>query len=155
MLFPSCKFSIQSHLSAEAAGRRILEFGSRPSDDFKVTAMRRDADGTIRFHTRNKSVLNRNSFMPNVCVMISERSGSTQISMRCELAKSVKIFLATWSLLIIATEIGILVLKAREQLAGNGLVRLPAVMLVAAFSASYIGLRFSAKRVFQVIVAYI
>ena len=91
--------------------------------------------------------------MPNVCVTISERSVNTQIAMRCELAKSVKIFLAVWSLLVLAAEIGILVLKALEQLADNGLVWLPAAMLAAAFSASYIGLRFSAKRVFQAITA--
>jgi len=153
MLFPCCTFSIQSYLSKEAAAQRILEFGSRPSDDFKVTAMHRDADGTIRFHTRNKSFLNRNSFMPDVCVTISERSGITEIAMRFELAKCVKIFLAVWSLLVIAAEIGILILKAREQLTGNGFVWLPAAMLAAILSASHIGLRFSAKRVFQAITA--
>lgn len=153
MLFPCCTFSAQSPLSKEVAAQRILEFGSRPSDDFKVTAMRRDADGAIRFHARNKNALNRNSFMPNVCVTISERSVNTQITMRFELAKCVKIFLAVWSLLVLAAEIGILILKALEQLADNGLVWLPAAMLAAAFSASYIGLRFSAKRVFQAITA--
>lgn len=153
MLFPCCTFSAQSPLSKEVAAQRILEFASRPSDDFKVTAMRRDANGVIRFHARNKNALNRNSFMPNVCVTISERSVNTQIAMRFELAKCVKIFLAVWSLLVLAAEIGILILKALEQLADNGLVWLPAAMLAAAFSASYIGLRFSAKRVFRAITA--
>lgn len=113
MLFPCCTFSDQSPLSKEDAAQRILEFGSRPSDDFKVTAMRRDAEGTIRFHTRNKHILNRNAFIPDVCITISERSGSTQIAMRFELAICVKIFLAVWSLLVIAAEVGILVLKVR------------------------------------------
>ena len=144
MLFPCCTFSIQSYLSTEAAAQRILEFGSRPSDDFKVTAIRRDADGTIRFHTRNKNVLNRNAFMPDVCVTISECSIGTQIAMRCELAKS---------LLVIAAEVGIFILKAWDQLTGNGLVWLPAAMLAATLSASYICLRFSSKRVYQAITA--
>ena len=153
MLFPCCTFSVQSYLSKEAAEQRILEFDSHSSRDFKVTAMRKDADGKIRFRTRNEDIWNRNSFMPDVCITLSEHNGNIQIAMQFELARCVKIFLAVWSLLVLAAEIGILVLKALEQLADNGLVWLPAAMLAAAFSASYIGLRFSAKRVFQVITA--
>ena len=115
--------------------------------------MRKDADGKIRFRTRNEDIWNRNSFMPDVCITLSEHNGNIQIAMQFELARCVKIFLAVWSLLVLAAEIGILVLKALEQLADNGLVWLPAAMLAAAFSASYIGLRFSAKRVFQAITA--
>lgn len=155
MLFPCCTFSVQSYLSKEAAEQRILEFDSHSSRDFKVTAMRKDADGKIRFRTRNEDIWNRNSFMPDVCITLSEHNGNIQIAMQFELARCVKIFLAVWSLLVLAAEIGILILKALEQLADNGLVWLPAAMLAAAFSASYIGLRFSAKRVFQVIAAYI
>ena len=155
MLFPCCTFSVQSYLSKEAAEQRILEFDSHSSRDFKVTAMRKDADGKIRFRTRNEDIWNRNSFMPDVCITLSEHNGNIQIAMQFELARCVKIFLAVWSLLVLAAEIGILVLKALEQLADNGLVWLPAAMLAAAFSASYIGLRFSAKRVFQAITAYI
>lgn len=153
MLFPCCTFSVQSYLSKEAAEQRILEFDSHSSRDFKVTAMRKDADGKIRFRTRNEDIWNRNSFMPDVCITLSEHNGNIQIAMQFELARCVKIFLSVWSLLVLAAEIGILVLKALEQLADNGLVWLPAAMLAAAFSASYIGLRFSAKRVFQVITA--
>lgn len=153
MLFPCCTFSVQSYLSKEAAEQRILEFDSHSSRDFKVTAMRKDADGKIRFRTRNEDIWNRNSFMPDVCITLSEHNGNIQIAMQFELARCVKIFLAVWSLLVLAAEIGILILKALEQLADNGLVWLPAAMLAAAFSASYIGLRFSAKRVFQAITA--
>ena len=153
MLFPCCTFSVQSYLSKEAAEQRILEFDFHSSRDFKVTAMRKDADGKIRFRTRNEDIWNRNSFMPDVCITLSEHNGNIQIAMQFELARCVKIFLAVWSLLVLAAEIGILILKALEQLADNGLVWLPAAMLAAAFSASYIGLRFSAKRVFQAITA--
>lgn len=153
MLFPCCTFSVQSYLSKEAAEQRILEFDSHSSRGFKVTAMRKDADGKIRFRTRNEDIWNRNSFMPDVCITLSEHNGNIQIAMQFELARCVKIFLAVWSLLVLAAEIGILILKALEQLADNGLVWLPAAMLAAAFSASYIGLRFSAKRVFQAITA--
>lgn len=153
MLFPCCTFSVQSYLSKEAAEQRILEFDSHSSRDFKVTAMRKDADGKIRFRTRNEDIWNRNSFMPDVCITLSEHNGNIQIAMQFELARCVKIFLSVWSLLVLAAEIGILMLKALEQLADNGLVWLPAAMLAAAFSASYIGLRFSAKRVFQAITA--
>lgn len=153
MLFPCCTFFVQSYLSKEAAEQRILEFDSHSSRDFKVTAMRKDADGKIRFRTRNEDIWNRNSFMPDVCITLSEHNGNIQIAMQFELARCVKIFLAVWSLLAIAAEVGILILKALEQLADNGLVWLPAAMLAAAFSASYIGLRFSAKRVFQAITA--
>lgn len=153
MLFPCCTFSVQSYLSKEASEQRILEFDSHSSRDFKVTAMRKDADGKIRFRTRNEDIWNRNSFMPDVCITLSEHNGNIQIAMQFELARCVKIFLAVWSLLVLAAEIGILILKALEQLADNGLVWLPAAMLAAAFSASYIGLRFSAKRVFQAITA--
>lgn len=153
MLFPCCTFSVQSYLSKEAAEQRILEFDSHSSRDFKVTAMRKDADGKIRFRTRNEDIWNRNSFMPDVCITLSEHNGNIQIAMQFELARCVKIFLAVWSLLVLAAEIGILILKALEQLADNGLVWLPAAMLAAAFSASYIGLRFSAKRVYQAITA--
>lgn len=153
MLFPCCTFFVQSYLSKEAAEQRILEFDSHSSRDFKVTAMRKDADGKIRFRTRNEDIWNRNSFMPDVCITLSEHNGNIQIAMQFELARCVKIFLAVWSLLAIAAEVGILILKALEQLADNGLVWLPAAMLAAAFSASYIGLRFSAKRVYQAITA--
>lgn len=153
MLFPCCTFFVQSYLSKEAAEQRILEFDSHSSRDFKVTAMRKDADGKIRFRTRNEDIWNRNSFMPDVCITLSEHNGNIQIAMQFELARCVKIFLAVWSLLVLAAEIGILILKALEQLADNGLVWLPAAMLAAAFSASYIGLRFSAKRVYQAITA--
>ena len=153
MLFPCCTFFVQSYLSKEAAEQRILEFDSHSSRDFKVTAMRKDADGKIRFRTRNEDIWNRNSFMPDVCITLSEHNGNIQIAMQFELARCVKIFLAGWSLLAIAAEVGILILKALEQLADNGLVWLPAAMLAAAFSASYIGLRFSAKRVYQAITA--
>ena len=153
MLFPCCTFFVQSYLSKEAAEQRILEFDSHSSRDFKVTAMRKDADGKIRFRTRNEDIWNRNSFMPDVCITLSEHNGNIQIAMQFELARCVKIFLAVWSLLVLAAEVGILVLKALEQLADNGLVWLPAAMLAAAFSASYIGLRFSAKRVYQAITA--
>ena len=153
MLFPCCTFSVQSYLSKEAAEQHILEFDSHSSRDFKVTAMRKDADGKIRFRTRNEDIWNRNSFMPDVCITLSEHNGNIQIAMQFELARCVKIFLAVWSLLVIAAEVGILLLKVREKLAYNALVWLPVAVLAATLSASYICLRFSSKRVYQTITA--
>ncbi len=134
-------FSFEKRLKSKSGHKAVYDtIYKRVCKEYSVTSA---SDSTIEFSVK-PDLLYRNSFLPDVCVNITENNSKVDISLLFSLKKSVRIFNYIWLgiVFLVAVIVAIINIKA---------IFIPLITIALNLLINFFGLRFSSKEVFQTI----
>ena len=130
----------------EAMARLRAAFSDQRS--FCLSVLNASED-ELSFSVKGESILVHNSFRPDVRMRLTETAGGTDVQIRCQIKKAVRVFVCVTLSLLALLAAGMLISLIRDQL-DPPMLLIPLGMALFAVQLCYFGLRLSSREIITV-----
>lgn len=111
----------------------------------------RTAENELSFGVKNAILLEKNSFLPDVCIHFSRTAAGTEAETVCSLKRVTRVLFTVFTVLLAALEILLLCWYFRRSLDFGVVLLIPVIMIAFSILLIFFGLRLSSRDTLYVI----